>query len=162
MPVRPNSAAVLEHKLFLESTTHDCRRVMDVCLHGAMLCLHAVLLGMVECGFGRVVCLASDSACKGHARLSYYAAAKACVIATVKSVAQEIGGQGVTLNVVSSGATNTPMHVKREHSLREQMGEEKYARRAKTVWKKYPTGRLGEPDEIASAIAFLVSDRVSS
>jgi NAD(P)-dependent dehydrogenase (short-subunit alcohol dehydrogenase family) len=156
-----NSAAVLDDKLFLESTTQDWSRVLDVCLHGAMLCLHAVLPGMVERGYGRVVCLASDSARMGQARLSYYAAAKAGVIAIVKSVAQEIGSQGVTLNVVSPGATNTPMRLEREQGLKEQMGEEKYARRVKTVEKMYPAGRLGEPDDIASAISFLVSDRAA-
>lgn len=156
-----NSAAVLDDKLFLESTPHDWRRVTDVCLHGAMLCLHAVLPGMVDRGYGRVVCLASDSARMGQARLSYYAAAKAAVIAVIKSVAQEIGNKGVTLNVVSPGATNTPMRLERERGLREQMGEQKYARRVRAVQKMYPTGRLGEPDDIASAIAFLVSDRAS-
>ncbi|TCG02410.1 hypothetical protein BZM26_00805 [Paraburkholderia strydomiana] len=156
-----NSAAVLDDKLFMESTEADWSRVMDVCLHGAMLCLHAVLPGMVERGYGRVVCLASDSARIGQARLSYYAAAKAGVIALIKSVAQEVGGNGVTLNVVSPGSTNTPMRVERERSLKEQMGDEKYARRVKAVQKLYPTGRLGEPEDIASAIAYLISDRAS-
>ncbi len=156
-----NSAALLDDKVFLESTPQDWSRVMDVCLHGAMLCLRAILPGMVERGYGRVVCLASDSARIGQARLSYYAAAKAGVIALVKSVAQEIGNQGVTLNVVSPGATNTPMRLEREQGLRAQMGEEKYERRVKTVNRMYPTGRIGEPDDIASAIAFLVSDRAS-
>ncbi|HQR54476.1 MAG TPA: glucose 1-dehydrogenase [Burkholderiaceae bacterium] len=156
-----NSAAVLDDKLFLDSTPQDWNRVMGVCLNGAMLTLHAVLPGMVERGYGRVVCLASDSARVGQARLSYYAAAKAAVIALVKSVAQEVGDRGVTLNVVSPGATNTPLRMEREESLKQQMGEEKYARRVKTVLHMYPTGRLGEPDDIASAIAFLVSDRAS-
>lgn len=156
-----NSAAVLDDKLFLESTPQDWGRVMGVCLHGAMLTLHAVLPGMVERGYGRVVCLASDSARVGQARLSYYAAAKGAVIALVKSVAQEVGNRGVTLNVVSPGATNTPLRIEREESLKQQMGEEKYAKRVKTVLRMYPTGRLGEPDDIASAITFLVSERAS-
>jgi NAD(P)-dependent dehydrogenase (short-subunit alcohol dehydrogenase family) len=156
-----NSAAVLDDKLFLDSTPQDWSRVMGVCLHGAMLTLRAVLPGMVERGYGRVVCLASDSARVGQARLSYYAAAKAAVIALVKSVAQEVGDRGVTLNVVSPGATNTPLRMEREESLKQQMGEEKYARRVKSVLRMYPTGRLGEPDDIASAITFLVSDRAS-
>lgn len=156
-----NSAAVLDDKLFLDSAPQDWNRVMGVCLNGAMLTLHAVLPGMVKRGYGRVVCLASDSARVGQARLSYYAAAKAAVIALVKSVAQEVGDRGVTLNVVSPGATNTPLRMEREESLKQQMGEEKYARRVKNVLRMYPTGRLGEPDDIASAITFLVSDRAS-
>lgn len=156
-----NSAALVDDKLFLDSTPEDWQRIMGVCLHGAMLTLRAVLPGMVERRYGRVVCLASDSARVGQARLSYYAAAKAGVIALVKSVAQELGEHGVTLNVVSPGATNTPMRMEREQGLRQQMGEEKYARRVKTVLRMYPTRRLGEPDDIASMIVFLTSGRAA-
>jgi NAD(P)-dependent dehydrogenase (short-subunit alcohol dehydrogenase family) len=156
-----NSAAVLDDKLFLESGPADWNRMLQVCLHGPMLGLRAVLPGMVDRGYGRVVFLASDSARIGQARLSYYAAAKAGVIALVKSVAQEVGRQGVTLNVVSPGATNTQLRMDREASLRSQMGEEKYSRRVKSVLKLYPTGRIGEPEDVASAIAFLCSDEAS-
>lgn len=156
-----NSAAVLDDKLFLESEPADWNRMLQVCLHGPMLGLRAILPGMVDRGYGRVVCLASDSARIGQARLSYYAAAKAGVIALVKSVAQEIGRQGVTLNVVSPGATNTQLRMDREASLRSQMGEEKYSRRLKSVLKLYPAGRIGEPEDVASAIAFLCSDEAS-
>jgi len=120
-----------------------------------------VLPGMVERRYGRVVCLASDSARLGQARLSYYAAAKAGVIALVKSVAQEVGKSGVTLNVVSPGATNTELRQEREASMRAQMGEERYQRRVQTVLRMYPTGRIGEPNDIAAAIAFLSSDSAS-
>ncbi|MFG1193163.1 MULTISPECIES: SDR family NAD(P)-dependent oxidoreductase [Xanthobacter] len=156
-----NSAAVLDDKLFLDSSPADWARMLGVCLNGPMLGLRAVLPGMVARGHGRVVCLASDSARIGQARLSYYAAAKAGVIALVKSVAQEVGRGGVTLNVVSPGATNTPLRIDREAGLRAQMGEEKYARRVQGVLKLYPAGRIGEPEDIASAIAFLCSDEAS-
>lgn len=152
-----NSAAVLDDKTFLESGPADWERIVNVCLYGAMNVLHATLPGMVERRFGRVVCMASDSAKLGQARLSYYAAAKAGVIALVKSVAQEVGGDGVTLNVVSPGATNTELRQNREAGLRAAMGEEKYARRVKSVLKMYPTGRIGEPVDIANAILFLSS-----
>ena len=135
--------------------------MIEVCLYGPMHCLKAVLPGMVERKFGRVVCMASDSARMGQARLSYYAAAKAGVVALVKSIAQEVGRANVTLNIVSPGATNTELRQEREASLLAQMGPEKYAKRQQSVLKLYPTGRLGEPDDIAAAIAFLVSDRAS-
>ena len=153
-----NSAAILDDKLFLESTPADWHRMLSVCLHGPMLALHRVLPGMVERGYGRVVCLASDSARIGQARLSYYAAAKAGVIALTKSIAQEVGRSGVTLNVVSPGATNTQLRREREASLLAQMGEEKYARRQKSVLKLYPVGRLGEPEDAGASIAFLTSE----
>jgi NAD(P)-dependent dehydrogenase (short-subunit alcohol dehydrogenase family) len=150
---------VLDDKLFMESSPADWKRMIDVCLYGPFHCLHAVLPGMSKRGYGRIVCMASDSARLGQARLSYYAAAKAGVIALVKSVAQEVGAQGITLNVVSPGATNTELRQEREKSMREQMGEEKYARRVQTVLKMYPTRRIGEPDDVAAMVAFLASDR---
>ncbi len=153
-----NSAAILDDKTFLGSEPADWRRMIDVCLHGPMNVMHAVLPGMVDRGYGRIVCLASDAARLGQARLSYYAAAKAGVIALVKSVAQEVGRSGVTLNVVSPGATNTELRQEREANLRAQMGEDKYAQRQKTVLRMYPLGRIGEPEDAAAAIAFLASD----
>ena len=156
-----NSAAVLDDKLFLESSPEDWDRMLKVCLYGPMNVLHAVLPGMVQRRQGRVICMASDSARVGQARLSYYAAAKAGVIALVKSVAQEIGPNGVTLNIVSPGATNTEMRQQREAGLKASMGEEKYAKRVQTVVRMYPARRIGEPDDIASAILYLASAQAS-
>jgi NAD(P)-dependent dehydrogenase (short-subunit alcohol dehydrogenase family) len=154
-----NSAAILADNLFLESTPAEWERMLKVCLFGPMLCMRAIVPGMVERQYGRVVCMASDSARLGQARLSYYAAAKGGVIALVKSVAQEVGRSGVTLNVVSPGATNTELRQEREESLLKQMGQEKFDRRLKTILKMYPTGRLGEPEDIAAMVTFLMSDQ---
>lgn len=156
-----NCAAVLDDKLFLDSAPADWRRMIDICLYGPMNTIHSVLPGMVARKYGRVVSLASDSARMGQARLSYYAAAKGGVIALTKSIAQEVGQSGVTLNILSPGATNTELRNTREIRLREEMGEEKYARRQKSVLKLYPLGRLGEPSDIASAVTFLVSRQAS-
>ena len=154
-----NAAAVLDDKTFLDSGPEDWARMLDVCLTGPMNAIHGVLPGMTKRGHGRIVCLASDAARIGQARLSYYAAAKAGVIALVKSVAQEVGRSGVTLNIVSPGATNTELRREREAGLRASMGEERYGRRVTAVLRMYPTGRLGEPDDIAGAIAYLASRR---
>lgn len=156
-----NTAAIVADKLFVDSTPQDWRQMVDVCLFGAMNILHVMLPGMRERGFGRGVFLASDSARVGQARLSYYAAAKAGVIGLVKSVAQEVGRDGITLNVVSPGATNTELRRTREATLREQMGDEKYARREQKVLRMYPMGRVGEPADIASAVAFLCGPEAS-
>jgi NAD(P)-dependent dehydrogenase (short-subunit alcohol dehydrogenase family) len=156
-----NSAAILADSLFLESTPSDWDRMLKVCLVGPMLCLHAVLPGMVERKYGRVVCMASDSARIGQARLSYYAAAKGGVVALVKSVAQEVGRSGVTMNVVSPGATNTELRQEREASMLKQMGQEKYDRRVKAVLKMYPAGRIGEPADTAAMVTFLLSDQAA-
>lgn len=156
-----NSAAVVDDLLFQESTPAHWRRMIDICLLGPMLCMHAILPHMVKRNYGRVICLASDSARVGQARLSYYAAAKAGVIALVKSIAQEVGPNGITANVVSPGATNTELRQAREASLLAQMGEEKYARREKTVLRMYPTRRIGLPTDIGAMVAFLASEHAS-
>lgn len=156
-----NCAAIVDDKTFLESTEQDWDRVLSVCLRGTMNCLHEFLPAMVEGGWGRVVCLASDSAKLGQARLSYYAAAKGGVVALVKSIAQELGSSGVNLNVVSPGATNTEMRRAREEGLLASMGPEKYERRQKAVLKMYPLRRLGEPQDIAAAVHFLTTDQAS-
>jgi NAD(P)-dependent dehydrogenase (short-subunit alcohol dehydrogenase family) len=156
-----NSAAVLDDKRFLDSGPQDWDRMLKVCLYGPMSCLRAILPGMVERKYGRVVCMASDAARIGQARLSYYAAAKAGVIALVKSLAQEVAGDGVTLNVVSPGATNTELRREREAAMLRQMGAERYERRAKSIVHMYPLGRIGEPSDIAAMVAFLASDHAS-
>lgn len=155
------SAAVLDDKLFLESGPKDWQRLINVCLYGPMNVLHTVLPGMTERGFGRIICMASDSARVGQARLSYYAAAKGGVIALVKSVAQEVGPSGVTLNVVSPGATDTELRQAREAQTKETIGEERYAARVRKVLRMYPAGRIGQPQDHASMIAYLASDHAS-
>ena len=156
-----NSAAIVDDKLFLDSTPGDWQKMIAVCLFGPMNVLHEFLPGMTGAGYGRVVCMASDSYKLGQARLSYYAAAKAGVVALVKSLAQELGRSGVNLNIVSPGATNTEMREERERTLLAQMGPEKYERRKTTVLKMYPTGRLGEPQDIAAAVHFLTTEDAS-
>jgi NAD(P)-dependent dehydrogenase (short-subunit alcohol dehydrogenase family) len=156
-----HTAAIVDDKLFVQSTPADWHRMINICLFGAMHVIYAALPAMIERRQGRIICLASDSARLGQARLSYYAAAKAGVIALVKSVAQEVGKDGVTLNIVSPGATNTELRQAREASLREQMGKERYARRQESVLRMYPTGRIGEPEDIAAAILFLASRNAS-
>ncbi|MCO5089472.1 SDR family oxidoreductase [Bosea sp. (in: a-proteobacteria)] len=156
-----NCAAITHDNLFLESGPEDWERILRVDLFGAMLCLKAVLPDMVRRGYGRVVYLASDSALIGQARLSYYAAAKGGVVALIKSVAQEVGKDGVTLNVVSPGATNTPLRAQRETALRAQLGEERFLARERKILARYPVGRLGQPDDIAGAVAFLSAEQSS-
>jgi NAD(P)-dependent dehydrogenase (short-subunit alcohol dehydrogenase family) len=153
-----NSAAIMSDKLFLESNSADWEVMIKVCLLGPMYCLRAILPIMSVAGYGRVVCLASDAGRMGQARMSYYAAAKGGVIALVKSLAQEVGPNGVTLNVVSPGATDTEMRREREDRMRKQMGEEKYERRVQGTLRLYPTRRLGVPEDPARLIAFLAGD----
>jgi NAD(P)-dependent dehydrogenase (short-subunit alcohol dehydrogenase family) len=156
-----NSAGIAGDKLFIESTPEDWRQEIDVNLVGPMLCTRAFLQGMIDRGTGRIITLASDAARAGQARLTYYAGAKAGAIAFFKSLAQEVGRYGITVNIVSPSATNTPLRVQREEGFRKSMGEEAYAERVRRVLRMYPLRRLGEPEDIASAVAFLASARAS-
>ena len=156
------NAGILRDKVLWNMTDDDFDQVIDTHLRGTFTCARAAVRHFRQQGEGgRLILLSSLAGQRGNFGQTNYAAAKAGVIALVKSVAQEIGTSGVTLNVVSPGATNTPLRIARENSLLAQMGEEKYARRQKSVLKMYPTGRIGEPDDIGAAILFLASDRAS-
>lgn len=156
-----NSAAILDNKTFVDSDKSDWDRMLGVCLSGPMNVMHGLLPGMIDRGHGRMIFLASDAARVGQARLSYYAAAKGGVVALVKSVAQEVGVHGITMNVVSPGATNTELRQNREAEIRQSMGEEKYASYTRKVNRRYPVGRIGEPEDIAGMIAYLASDKAA-
>jgi NAD(P)-dependent dehydrogenase (short-subunit alcohol dehydrogenase family) len=156
-----NCAGIAGDKLFIDSDLEDWMAEINVNLVGPMLCSKAVLPKMIERNGGRIITLASDAARIGQARLSYYAAAKAGAIAFFKSLAQEVGRYSITVNVVSPSATNTPLRIKREEGFRKAMGDEAYAERVRKVLRMYPLRRLGEPNDIASAVVFLASDRAS-
>ncbi len=156
-----NCAGIAGDKLFIESDLTDWRKEIDINLIGVMLCAKAILPKMIEQGSGRIITIASDAARIGQSRLSYYAAAKAGGNAFSKSLAQEVGRYNITVNVISPSATNTPLRLKREEGLRNSMGEDAYAERVKQVLRMYPLRRLGEPTDIASAVAFLASERAS-
>ena len=156
-----HSAGIASNKLFVESELEDWLAEIHVNLTGPMLCTKALLPGMIERQGGRIIAIASDSARTGQARLSYYAAAKAGAIAFFKSLAQEVGRYGITANIVSPSATNTPLRVKREEGFRQAMGEEAYAERVRRVLRMYPLGRLGEPGDVAAAVVYLASEQAS-
>lgn len=156
-----NSAAVLDDKLFLESSQLDWERMINVGLYGVMHCLHCVLPSMVERKYGRVVCMASDAGRVGQSGHSYYAATKGAVIALVKSIAQEVGSANVTVNAVAPGSVDTPLREWRNQQLLAKIGPERFERRLRAIEKSHPLGRTGEPKDVAGLIAFLVSDEAS-
>lgn len=156
-----HSAGIAGDKRFVDSALEDWLAELHVNLTGPMLCTRALLPAMIERRGGRIIAIASDSARVGQARLSYYAAAKAGAIAFFKSLAQEVGRYQITANVVSPSATNTPLRIRREESFRHELGEEAYAERVRRVLRLYPLGRLGEPADVAAAVAYLASQQAS-
>jgi 3-oxoacyl-[acyl-carrier protein] reductase len=100
-------------------------------------------------GYGRAVLLSSVAAKEGHPLLGAYASAKAGVIALVKSLARELAGSGVLINAVTPAAFATPMALEQSPQVIERMTQ------------AVPLGRLGQPEEAASMIAWLVSEECS-
>lgn len=127
------------------------RRVLDVNLTGAYLTLTAFISDMAEAGFGRLLMTASISgplvAWPGHAA---YCASKAGMVGLLRVLAVELASSGITVNAVAPGIIQTPQTLDEVNSL----GPEGLVEAAKVI----PTGRVGEPDDIATVFSFLASD----
>lgn len=138
-----NNAGAWTFKPFLESEPQDWRRDIDVNLFGVLNVTRAVLPGMMEREFGRVINIVSDSARVGELNVAAYSAAKAGVMGFTRSLAKEVGRRGVTVNAVSLSTTVT-------ESAKETYSAEQLEKMA----RRYPMGRLGRPQDAASAVAF--------
>jgi NAD(P)-dependent dehydrogenase (short-subunit alcohol dehydrogenase family) len=122
--------------------------VLRVNLHPALQAVQALLPGMIERGWGRVVNITSLTVLGAPERTAY-AAAKAALVSFSRSWALELATTGITVNAVSPGPTQTALF--RENNPAGSSGEQRYL-------AQVPMRRLGWPDEIAAAIAFLLSD----
>ena len=153
-----NAAVLLAHELFLETDPAKCDKEIKVTLYGTMNCARAVLPGMVERKFGKMINIVTDAARVGQERQCNYSAAKGGVISFTKSIAKEVGRNNINVNAVSPGATNSPMRLDMLRELKEKIGEEKAAEREEKVKRAYALRRIGEPDDIANAVVFLSSE----
>lgn len=148
-----NSAGVDQHAYFTQTSPADWRRLLAVNLESVLNTVHAVLGGMQAAGYGRIVNVASEAGRLGSRGGSVYAAAKGGVIAFTRSIARENGRKGITANVVAPGPIDTPLL----RQAVEQGGDKIMAAMTGATL----AGRLGTPDEVAVAVAFLVSDAAS-
>jgi 2-hydroxycyclohexanecarboxyl-CoA dehydrogenase len=146
-----NSAGWDELHPFLDTDEGFWSRVIEINFKGCLRVTHAVLPGMVERGFGRVVNIGSDAGRVGSSLESVYSGAKGGVIAFTKTVAREVARSGVTANTVCPGPTRTPML--------EGMVEEGGEKLIDSLTRAVPMRRLGEPEDVAAAVAFLASER---
>jgi 2-hydroxycyclohexanecarboxyl-CoA dehydrogenase len=145
-----NSVGVDQHAFFTQSTPGDWRRLLAVNLESVLNTTHAVLGGMQKAGYGRIVNVASEAGRLGSRGGSVYAAAKGGVIAFTRSIARENGRKGITANVVAPGPIDTPLL----RQAVERGGDKIMA----VMMGATLMGRLGTPDEVAAAVAFLVSE----
>jgi 2-hydroxycyclohexanecarboxyl-CoA dehydrogenase len=146
-----NNAGWDELRPFLETDEPFWDRVIDINYKGCLRVTKAVLPGMTERSWGRLVNIASDAGRVGSSLESVYAGAKGGVIAFTKTVAREVARSGVTANCVCPGPTRTP--------LLEGMAGEGGDRFVDALTRAVPMRRLGEPEDIAAAVAFLASER---
>jgi 2-hydroxycyclohexanecarboxyl-CoA dehydrogenase len=144
-----NAAGLERFKRFTEITFEDWQRVIDVNLNGVFHCIQAVLPDMIEAGWGRIVNISSSSTHSGQPYMSPYVAAKSAVNGLTKSLALEYGPSGITVNAVPPGFIDTPMLRKSE--ARGYLAVEKNI-------EATPVRRIGRPEDIAAACAFLISE----
>jgi 2-hydroxycyclohexanecarboxyl-CoA dehydrogenase len=145
-----NAAGLDGFKRFTDITFDEWQKVLDVNLNGVFHCIQAVLPDMVEAGWGRIVNISSSSTHSGTPYMSHYVAAKSAVNGLTKSLALEYGPAGVTVNAVPPGFIDTPML--RNAEARGRLGDI-----AATI-EATPVRRMGRPEDIAAACAFLISD----
>ena len=127
----------------------EFERVISANLFGTYYMCRAVVQGMVDRGWGRIVNIASIAGKEGNPNASAYSASKAGVIGLTKSIAKEVAGTGVLVNCVTPAVIQTPMlgQVSDEH--------------LKYMVSKIPMGRVGEPEEVAALVTWLCSDECS-
>ena len=133
---------------FLETDAELWRKIVDINLYGPLNVTKAVLPHMIAAGGGRVVSIASDAGRVGSTGEAVYAACKGGVIAFSKSVARELARQGINLNVVSPGPTDTPLFASFDPS----------GKLAAALERQIPMRRLGRPDDYPGLVCFLLSD----
>lgn len=137
---------------FLKSGPDFWSKIIDINLRGVLNITHPVLSRMAERRAGKIVSLASDAARGGSSGESVYAACKAGIIAFSKTIAREHARQGISVNVVCPGVTETAML----DAFMEAAGDKEKLRGA--FAKAVPMGRLGQPGDLPGAIAFFASD----
>lgn len=141
-----NNAGITRDNLLMRMKEDEWQDIIDTNLSSIFTLSKAVLRGMMKKRYGRIVNVGSVVGSSGNAGQANYAAAKAGVIGFSKSMAREVASRGITINVVAPGFIDTDMTKALTDDQRE------------AIFKDIPANRLGAPEEIASTVAFLVSD----
>jgi 3-oxoacyl-[acyl-carrier protein] reductase len=144
-----NNAGFTRDMLALRMKDEDWQAVLDVDLSAPFRLARAALKGMVRRRAGRIVSISSIVGSTGNAGQANYAAAKAGLAGMSKALAQEVASRGITVNVVAPGFVATPMT--------DALTEAQTARLSETI----PLGRLGQPADVAAAVAYLASDEAA-
>jgi 2-hydroxycyclohexanecarboxyl-CoA dehydrogenase len=150
-----NNAGTDEFGFFTQTTPEQWEKVIAVNLNGVLNCTFAALPGMQEAGYGRIVSIASEAGRVGSKGSAVYSAAKAGVIGFTKVIAREGGRFNINANAIAPGPIETPllMQAKEFGEIGEKIIENM---KAGTQLR-----RLGQPEEVAAAVAFLASEDAS-
>lgn len=140
-----NNAGITRDNLLMRMKDEEWQAILDTNLSSIYRLSKACLRSMMKARHGRIVSIASVVGQTGNAGQANYAAAKAGVIGFSKSLAREVGSRGITVNVVAPGFIDTDMTRALPDAQRE------------ALLSQIPLGRLGQPEEIAAAVGFLVS-----
>lgn len=146
-----NNAAACEIRPAAEETVESLRRAIAVNLRAPLLCVQAVLPGMLAAGFGRIVNLGSRGAFGKGNRLAYNAT-KGGMHTVTRSWALEFAAHGITVNAVAPGVTNTPMY---------QQNNPSAAPQTQQINSSLPMGRIGQPEDVAEAVAFFLTEKAA-
>lgn len=141
-----NNAGLTRDNLFMRMSDEDWQLVLDVNLTAGFKLAKAAIRGMMKRRYGRIVGIASVVGVMGNAGQANYSASKAGMIAMNKCLAQEVGSRGITVNSVAPGFIRTPMTDVLPDDVKD------------ALLNKIPEAKLGEAQDIANAVAFLVSD----
>ena len=144
-----NNAGIDVIEPFVESKEQTWRRIVEVNYLGPVLCTRAVLDGMIERGYGRIISISSDAGKVGSSGEVVYSGTKGGLIAFSKALAREVATSGITVNCVCPGPTDTP--------LLDQIAE-RSQKMYDSLARAVPMRRLGQPADIAPAVVFLASD----
>jgi 2-hydroxycyclohexanecarboxyl-CoA dehydrogenase len=147
-----NDAGIAELAPFSEMSEEQWDRMIAVHLKGTYNCTRAFLPDLLAAGWGRIVNVSSVAGLTGGGvGLSHYAAAKGGILAFTKALAHELGPKGITVNAIAPGLIDTPMT--RQGLVSEQI--------FRLAVDGSPVRRIGQPDDVAAACAFLVSEEAS-
>ena len=142
-----NNAGITRDNLVLRMKPAEWQQVLDTNLTGVFVCTQAALRPMVKQRSGRIVNVTSVVGLTGNAGQANYAASKAGVVGFTKAVAREVASRSITVNAVAPGFVETDMTAAMTDKARE------------ALTSAIPLGRVGQPEDVAEAVAFLLSDR---
>jgi 3-oxoacyl-[acyl-carrier protein] reductase len=150
----PDLMGSFDVAMFVDTQPESWDRYVRINYYGVLNCVHVVLPGMIDGGWGRIITLISDSARAGDTRTAVYGGAKAAAAGFMRAIAREVGRHNITANCVSLATMNN------RPADAPPPTEEETAHMAQ-ILKQYIVRRRGEPDDVAAMVCFLASEQSS-